>query len=206
MPIELDPVDRITAGAVGEPGERTFFLQGRKGERLVTLLVEKQQVQLLAASVVEILARIGREGDEGTPEEQMDLEEPVIPEWRVGRLSIGYEEDRDLLVLEAEELVPEDDEADDEADDDDEDDEGIGSLEFPEIERLVPAEAEDQDPVAGGPGRVRFWASRDQMLSLARQGAAVCAAGRPSCQFCGNPIDAEGHACPAMNGHRDLSG
>jgi uncharacterized repeat protein (TIGR03847 family) len=201
VPIELDPVDHITAGAVGEPGERTFFLQGRKGERLVTLLVEKQQVQLLAASVVEILARIGREGGEGIPEEQMDLEEPVIPEWRVGRLSIGYEEDRDLLVLEAEELVPGDEDAD-EDDEDDEGAEGIGSLEFPEIEKLDPAEEVD---LAAEPGRVRFWASRDQMLSLARHGAAVCAAGRPSCQFCGNPIDAEGHTCPAMNGHRNLS-
>lgn len=200
MPIELDPVDRITAGAVGEPGERTFFLQGRKGERLVTLLVEKQQVQLLAASVVEILARIGREGGEGLPDEHMDLEEPVIPEWRVGRLSIGYEEDRDLLVLEAEELVPEDDDSDE----DDADDGGIGALEFPEIEKLGPAAGEDD--LAGEPGRVRFWASRDQMLSLARHGAAVCAGGRPSCQFCGNPIDAEGHTCPAMNGHKDLSG
>jgi uncharacterized repeat protein (TIGR03847 family) len=200
VPIELDPVDRITAGAVGEPGERTFFLQGRKGDRLVTLLVEKQQVQLLAASVVEILARIGREGGEGVPDDELDLEEPVVPEWRVGRLSIGYEEDRDLLVLEAEELVPEDDDDDE----DDEEIEGIGSLEFPEIEKLDPAESADQ--LGAEPGRVRFWASRDQMLSLARHGVAVCAAGRPSCQFCGNPIDADGHTCPAMNGHRDLSG
>jgi len=51
---------------------------------------------------------------------------------------------------------------------------------------------------------VRFWATKDQMLALARQGAAVCAAGRPTCQFCGNPIDADGHMCPAMNGHREL--
>ena len=48
MVIELDPVDRITADAVGEPGERSFYLQARKGPMLITLLVEKQQVQLLA--------------------------------------------------------------------------------------------------------------------------------------------------------------
>ena len=87
MAIELDPVDRITAGAVGEPGERTFFLQGRKGERVVTLLVEKQQVQLLAASVVEILARIGAEPSDEPDTSARGLESPLEPEWRAGRCS-----------------------------------------------------------------------------------------------------------------------
>src|SRR5438094_5817977 len=108
MLIELDPVDRITAGAVGEAGSRTFYLQARKDEQLVTLLVEKQQVQLLAASVVEILSRVGKETGQGPPEEQMTLDEPLDPEWRAGRLSIGYQEERDLLVLEVEEVLPED--------------------------------------------------------------------------------------------------
>jgi uncharacterized repeat protein (TIGR03847 family) len=115
--IDLGPVDRITTDAVGQPGERTFFLQARRGDRLVTVLIEKQQVQLLAASVVEILARIGKETGEGSPEEEMGLENPLLPEWRVGRLSIGYEEDRDLLMLEAEELVPEPEDDEDEDDD-----------------------------------------------------------------------------------------
>ena len=91
MAIELDPVDRITTGAVGDPGERTFFLQGRKGDHLVTLLVEKQQVQLLAASVVKVLARIEAEPAEEPEAIPMDLESPLEPEWRAGRLAIGYE-------------------------------------------------------------------------------------------------------------------
>lgn len=177
MTIELDPVDRITAGAVGEPGERTFFLQGRKGDRMVTLLVEKGQVQQLAAAVVEILSRIGADPSEEPDTSAMDLEPPLEPEWRAGRLAIGYEEDRDLLVLEVEEFVPE-------AEDDD-----------------AESPLEDEGPE---PGMVRFWATKDQMLALARHSAAVCAAGRPTCQFCGNPIDADGHMCPAMNGHREL--
>ncbi len=170
MLIELDPVERITAEAIGEPGERVFYLQGRKNDHLVTLLVEKQQVELLVASVVEILARIGKETEEGPPEEAMGLEEPVAPEWRAGRLSIGYEENRDLLLLEVEEQVPEEEE-------------------------------EEREPE-----RVRFWAGRDQMLALARHGAAVCARGRPRCELCGNPLDPEGHVCPALNGHRKMGG
>src|SRR5919108_5074581 len=106
MLIELDPVERITAGAVGPPGQRVFYLQGRKDDQVVTLLVEKQQVQLLAASVVEILSRVGKETGQGPPEEAMGLEEPIVPEWRAGRLSIEYEEDRDAILLEIEELVP----------------------------------------------------------------------------------------------------
>ncbi len=113
MLIELDPVDRITADAVGPPGERTFYIQARKDDRLVTLLVEKQQVQLLAASIVEILSRVGRETGQGPDDESMALEEPISHEWRAGRLSIGYVEDRDMILLEVEELVAEEDEDDD---------------------------------------------------------------------------------------------
>jgi uncharacterized repeat protein (TIGR03847 family) len=172
--IELDPVDRLTAGAVGEPGKRVFYLQARQVDRLVTVLVEKQQVELLSASLVEILARAGKETGEGPPEEEMDLEEPVVPEWRAGRISIGYDEDRDMILLEAEEVRESDDEP-----------EGI-MVDAPE------------------PGRIRLWASREQALALARHGAAVAAAGRPRCQLCGNPIDPEGHVCPALNGHREI--
>jgi uncharacterized repeat protein (TIGR03847 family) len=236
MLIELDSVDRITAGAVGSPGERVFYLQGRKADQLVTLRVEKEQVQLLAASVVEILARVGKETGQGPSEEEMALEEPLIAEWRAGRLSIGYHEERDLLMLEAEEVLDEAADEDDEEAEDDEDDEaslgpdisiaGLGELEDDgeladgdeddeedEVETLD-ALADDQNSLAGleelearatrEPERIRFWATREQMLSLARHGAAVCAAGRPRCQLCGNPLDPEGHQCPALNGHRKI--
>jgi len=204
MLIELDPVDRITADAVGTPGSRVFYLQARKGDRIVTLILEKQQVQLLAASVVEILARIGKETGEGPPEEQMGLDEPVLPEWRTGRLSIGYEEQRDMLMLEAEELLTQEEE---------EQATGEGPADAlsaigPELtveqeaeeEAAEPEEAEETRDAA----RARFWATREQMLSLARHGALICAAGRPLCPLCRNPLDPEGHDCPALNGHRQL--
>jgi len=205
--IELDSVDRITAGAVGSPGERVFYLQGRKGDQLVTLLVEKQQVQLLAASVVEILARVGRETGQGPPEEEMALEEPLVPEWRAGRLSIGYNEERDLLMLEAEELLEEESEEEEEVDEE-EGDEGGDTALGPDVSVAGLEELEQLEgttaPAALEPGRIRFWATREQMLSLARHGAMVCAAGRPRCQLCGNPLDPEGHQCPALNGHRKI--
>jgi uncharacterized repeat protein (TIGR03847 family) len=169
--VELDPVDRITTDAVGPPGERTFYLQARKGDELVTILVEKQQVQLLSASILEILARVGKETGQGPDEEEMALEEPVEARWRAGRLSIGYLDDRDLLLLEVEELLEEEEDEENEVED----------------------EREGE--------RLRLWATPEQMLSLSRHGALVCARGRPPCQFCGNPMDPEAHVCPAMNGH-----
>jgi len=164
MTIELDPVERITADAVGPPGERVFYLQARKADRVVTLLVEKEQVELLAASVISILAQVGKEVEESAAEESMDLEEPLLPEWRAGRISIGFQEDRDLFLLEAEEDLDED---------------------------------EDREP-----GAVRLWATAGQLFALARHGAAVVARGRPRCGLCGNPLDPEGHVCPALNGKR----
>jgi uncharacterized repeat protein (TIGR03847 family) len=171
--MDLDPVDRITAGAVGEPGQRTFFLQARTGDRVVTIGVEKEQVELLSSSILDILASVDKETGEGPSEEDLELEPPLEPLWRAGRLSIGYVEERDLMLLELEELVPE---TEDEA------------VEVPD---------------APEPARMRMWATREQMLALSRHGAAVAARGRPRCQFCGNPMDPEGrHMCPAMNGHR----
>ena len=114
--MDLERVDRITAGAVGEPGERTFFLQAREGDRTVTILVEKEQVELLGTSILEILATVGRETGEGPPSDELGLEPPLEPLWRAGRLSIGYAEERDLMLLEIEELI-EQDEPGDEADD-----------------------------------------------------------------------------------------
>lgn len=193
--MELEHVDRITAGAVGEPGERTFFLQAREGDRLVTILVEKEQVELLGTSILEILATVGRETGEGPPSDELGLEPPLEPLWRAGRLSIGYAEERDRMLLEIEELIEEDETAPQEQ---------LGEQpgEQPE-EPVVAAPSADEGLE---PARLRLWATREQMLALARHGATVAARGRPKCRYCGNPIDPQGHMCPAMNGHRETAG
>ena len=160
---DLDPVERITADAVGEPGERTFFVQARGLTERVTLLAEKEQVRLLGQALVQLLGTLP-EIDEGLEPNDLDLEEPVEPEWRVGEIAIEYEDSTDRVAIVITELLEEEDE--------------------------------------GLPARARFIASRAQARALAAHALDVVAAGRPRCQFCGYPLDPEGHVCPAMNGHR----
>ena len=51
---DLNPVDFIIADAVGEPGKRTFYLQARAGRQSISLVLEKQEVNNLAASVLQL--------------------------------------------------------------------------------------------------------------------------------------------------------
>lgn len=103
---ELDPVDWITAGAIGPPGQRTFYIQARVGHGLVALVVEKGQVRMLAQLAQELLAGVDvivTPDDLDTSRQQ--LLEPVVPSWRVGTLSLGMDERGERFLLEAEELV-----------------------------------------------------------------------------------------------------
>lgn len=105
---ELDPVDWITAGAVGEPGRRTFYLQAKVGQGMVALVVEKAQVRHLAQVAQELLSRLDvvvTPDDLDTTAQQVI--EPVVPNWRAGTLALGMDPEGQRFLLEAEELVEE---------------------------------------------------------------------------------------------------
>jgi uncharacterized repeat protein (TIGR03847 family) len=174
---DLDPVTRLTADAVGEPGERTFYLQAASGAEQVTLLVEKEQVRRLSESLEAWLPELAAERPED-PEEaraaeagDLHLAQPLDPDFRVGQLSLTYEPERDRVVVSATELVVADEQ------------------ELPEAPEPEPRE-------------VRLWVTRPQLRVLARHGSQVVLRGRPLCPLCGNPLDPAGHICPALNGHR----
>lgn len=103
---ELDPVDWVTAGAVGEPGRRTFYLQARRGHDLLAVVVEKAQVQWLTRHAQELLGSVGVVV---TPDDLdadgQQLLEPVVPTWRAGTLGLGMDDEGERFLLEAEELV-----------------------------------------------------------------------------------------------------
>ncbi|HLC29315.1 MAG TPA: DUF3090 family protein [Dehalococcoidia bacterium] len=172
---ELDPVQAITASAVGEPGHRVFYLQARTQEATVTLVAEKAQVVVLAHGIYQLLAEIGdkypatNQSAGGGPLD-LELHAPLEPDFRVERLELGYDPQRDLVVLVAYELIPEEPDA-------------------------------AGQPLPDAPSMARFYATRDQMRALADHALEVAAEGRPVCALCGQPQDPEGHVCPRRNGH-----
>jgi uncharacterized repeat protein (TIGR03847 family) len=168
--------DHVTAGAIGPPGQRVFYLQARQAGEVVSLRLEKQQVAALCDYLAGILADLAPVTDELPAE--LELIEPVLAEWVVGALAVAYEEADDRIVLVAEELVPEAGEDEDA----DADDFGAG--------------LDDDDDV---PSTARFRMSRAQVLAMVRHAAAVVTAGREVCQICGRPMDPEGHLCPRNN-------
>jgi uncharacterized repeat protein (TIGR03847 family) len=192
--IDLNPVSHITTDAIGQPGKRVFYIQGRKNEQVVTLIVEKVQIQTLALGMEEFLSEISTRFPE-TPtasgeydETVMHIYPPVDPLFRVGELALAYDSDSDLAILIAKEVVSSD------AFDQDQDEvEEEAEVEGEEAE----AEEEDDDSNV-----VRFWCTRTQLYAMCRWGLEVSGRGRPVCPYCGQPMEPSGHFCPKRNGHK----
>ena len=111
--IEMHPVSRITIDAIGQPGQRVFLLQAGQGSQIVTLKLEKEQAQVLAHSIDQLLEEVSErfprqisKMEEPLASELM-LREPVEPLFAVGQMGLGYDEAEDALVLVVQELTTE---------------------------------------------------------------------------------------------------
>jgi len=111
---EFTRPERFISGTVGEPGERAFYLQARSGSRLISVAVEKAQVQALCARMDKMIAEIRKNSPlitiEKVAADDKPLESPVDAEFQVGAISIAWDEDSQLICVELFEL--EDDEED----------------------------------------------------------------------------------------------
>jgi uncharacterized repeat protein (TIGR03847 family) len=167
-----DSPDRCVIGTVGEPGHRTFFLQVRSGSRLNAVVLEKEQVTILAERVEALLDdMLGAATATPVPDDAA-LDTPIEPDFRATALGLGWNGDTRQLVLEAHAA------GDDETD--------------------VPDLESDED----GPDTVRIRLAPDAARAFAARAVAVVAAGRPPCPFCHLPLDPTGHICPRANGYR----
>ena len=83
--------DRFVAGTVGQPGERSFYLQATESARRVSVLLEKQQVSVLSERIGTLLERRGVD---------LVLEVPVEEEFRVGTMGLGWDADSSAVVIE----------------------------------------------------------------------------------------------------------
>ena len=171
-PIELDFIDALGAGAVGEPGQRAFYIQARTEATQLTVLVEKEQVALLAAEAVAFLDKIADDYPElpfDIPSTQSVLREPTVPLFRARLIGLGFDPERELVLIELRERA--DDEAEEPADDD----------------------TDDEGYVA------RIYATRARVRAMAARGIEAVAGGRPPCPLCEQPMDPSGHTCPRWN-------
>ena len=173
----FDPPERFVAGTVGQPGERTFFLQAKTGERVTSVALEKIQVAALAERLNDLLAEVRRRlGDDVDipstpspgPDDVAPLDTPLLEEFRVGTLALAWDTDDDRVVIEAHAAVE--------------------GEEAPEVEPLTDADE--------GPDVLRVRISPAQARSFIKRAEQVVAAGRPPCPFCGLPLDPAGHICP----------
>jgi len=116
--LEFDPVTHITAGALGKPGARVFYIQAERGLDRVTLLCEKEQVLALSEAVDEMVANLKEEfglSTEAAPaydEVKMSIREPADPLFRVGAMALGYDAGRDRVLLVVQEALDEEEERD----------------------------------------------------------------------------------------------
>jgi uncharacterized repeat protein (TIGR03847 family) len=110
---EFGSVDFITVGTIGPPGQRVFHLQAKQDNDLLTLIIEKEQASALADTIIALNEKIqedlGLTTDEVNLQQfDLDLQEPILPVFRVAQMGLGYDDDEDVLILVVSELLPED--------------------------------------------------------------------------------------------------
>lgn len=179
---DYDPPERFVAGTVGEPGQRTFFLQASGGGRTTSVALEKQQVLVLAERIEELLDEVLRRSGGTAPipsvapaelDDNAPLDAPILEDFRAGTMALVWDGDEDRVVIEAQAVVG---------------DEGGDEL----------IDADDPD----GPDLLRVHLTGSMARAFCKRATTVVSAGRPSCPFCGLPLDAGGHICPRANGYR----
>jgi uncharacterized repeat protein (TIGR03847 family) len=179
MPVySYDPPERFIAGTVGQPGERTFYLQATLGSRITSVALEKGQVSQLAERLDELLDEVARRTgalsavDDAAPVDDGPLDLPLTEDFRVGAIALAWDHEGDRVIVEVQEDSEE------------------------------PLEPLAEDVPEDGPAVLRVRITADAARAFSRRAIQLVRAGRPPCPLCGLPLDPAGHVCPRQNGHR----
>ena len=168
---EFRQVSHFTAGTIGEPGNRTFFLQVGDGSSVATVRLEKQQVRALAQFLRDVLEDLPATGQQPSA----PLIEPTHPAWTVGQIAVGVDEADAEVVLVIEELLL--------------GDEDVDGLDI----------GDDLDDLEDGTGaKIRAHIGAAQAAGFIAASDELMEGGRPPCRLCGQPLD-PGHVCPRLN-------
>lgn len=174
--------ERFVAGTVGEPGERSFYLQAIEEARTVSVLLEKQQVSVLAERIGTLLSEITKRFGADVPEDTAssgDIDPLAVPleeEFRVGTMGLGWDADSRSVVVELLAVTEE------------------------EIDESVILEDTDE-----GPDALRVFLSPEAARAFADRAEKVVSAGRAPCPLCTVPLDPAGHVCVRLNGYHPRS-
>jgi len=166
---EFDTTDTFTTGALGEPGQRTFVLQVRADGQRITIKCEKEQVAAMSEYLRKLLAD-APDVLQRPIEDAMQLSMPIEPEFVLGTVGLAYDSISDRLVIQLDEI-------------------DAASVDENDFENI------DQQDLS----RIRANITRGQAAAFCEHADSVIASGRPTCIFCGRPINKDGHLCPRMN-------
>ena len=169
--------ERFVAGTVGEPGDRSFYLQAMQEARTVSVLLEKQQVSVLAERITALLQEVARRFGAELPPDEPDpdaepLAVPLEEEFRVGTMGLGWDADSRSIVVE------------------------LLAISEEEVDESVVL-----DDTEEGPDALRVFLSPGQARAFAERAEKVVSAGRPPCPLCAEPLDPSGHVCVRLNGY-----
>lgn len=180
---EFESTDAFATGAVGRPGQRTFYLQVQAEGRTIVIKCEKQQVAQMAEHLRGLLEDMPAPAGVTLPQIAM-LEEPVETDFVLGTIGLGVDRAAQRLVIQMEEAV------------------------LLDAEQLEDVDTEDPDAVTefirrmeeeADASMVRILITPEQALAFCDVAENIVLAGRSTCRWCGGPVDPSGHACPKMN-------
>lgn len=169
--------ERFVAGTVGQPGDRSFYLQAIEEARTISVLLEKQQVSVLAERIAALLAEIVRRFGTDVPDaarvtDLNPLTSPLEEEFRVGTMGLGWDAESKSVVVE------------------------LLAVSEEEIDESVVL-----DDTEEGPDALRVFLTPDQAKAFADRAERVVGAGRAACPLCTAPLDPQGHVCVRLNGY-----
>ncbi len=166
---EFDTPERFVVGTVGQPGDRTFFLQVTGRGQIVTVGLEKTEVTALADGLIALLGQVRRAQGIDLPEphdvdvDLAPLDAPFEEDFRLGQLTVSWDGGR--VLVEAAGASP-------------------GAAPVPSPDTL---------------DSLRVAMSLEQTTAFVERARSIVAAGRPPCVLCGRPDGADGHFCPRLN-------
>lgn len=171
---DFENADAFATGAIGRPGSRTFYVQVRADNQVISVKCEKGQVAAMAEYLRGMLADMPDTGS-AVDNSTATLQSPVEQSFVLGSVGLGVDRPNMRMVVQLEEMVL--------VDEDEE-----------EIFDLLDEDDDDVDASV-----VRVLLTPEQARAFCDTAELFVNAGRAICKWCSAPVDPAGHACPKFN-------